>query len=188
MNVNELYDSKYLKKEDLKGPVVATIANVSTDMLREQNGGQKKKGILHFNGGQLKSMILNVGNLKALTNIYGSETSNWIGKPIEVWVNPNVEMGGEMVGGLRLRLPQNAQQNGQATKPSLMNMAMAEAALAPLNLTRADLIRCIQTKYPDANRFEPARDTPMVHDMIREAEENMKSGSAFDEFSSGEDF
>ncbi len=189
MDVNELFDSKYLKKEDLKGPVVATISGVTTDMFTERGSTQKKKkGVLHFVGGQIKSMSLNITNSKVLVNLYGKNTDEWIGKSIEIWVNPSIEMGGEIVGGLRLRAPvhtaaklaiESLASNGPLGT-SVMNLPMALAALAEVGLTK-DNLRFVLVKQGNANGYKPERDTATVQAMIKEARENQEFGFSPDE-------
>lgn len=179
MNVSDLFESKYLKKEDISSPVVAIIANVGTDMLKDQSGQNKKKGILFFNG-KLKPLILNVGNAKVLTSLYGQHTEGWIGKPIEIWVNPNVEMGGEIIGGLRLRPPQNATKNHEPV--SSMNLNMALAALKAIGMTPEQFKEFMKRK--GLTGYVPNRDTPTVLALIKEAEENRQQEQPFDEFGS----
>lgn len=183
MNVSEMFESKYLKKEDLKGPVVAIISNVTMEMLKDQSGVQKKKGILHLAGGQLKPIILNVGNTKTLTNLYGTETNNWLGKPIEIYVNPAVEMGGQMVGGLRLRPPSGPPQNGHAPQagygPSLMNWQMAVAALKGAGIAE-DMLKQVLTRKGFTG-YRADRDTATVLAMIEEAKHSMQPSMSQEE-------
>ena len=103
MTVSDLFPSKYLAKEDVPQPTVATIQSV-TQVEMNDNGAKRMKPILMLSTFG-KPMVLNKLNASSIAAIYGGDTSAWIGKPIEVFVDPNVMMQGRMVGGLRLRAP-----------------------------------------------------------------------------------
>jgi hypothetical protein len=99
MNVNELFESKYVAAADLRGQdVVVTIAEVD----REEVGDDKKKcPVLKFQG-MKKSMVMNRTNCKRIAKMYGTETANWIGKPITLY--PSVaDFKGEEVPCIRVR-------------------------------------------------------------------------------------
>lgn len=174
MNTSELFESKYLKKEEINMPTTAHIAGVSVEVLKSQ-GGDKRKGILHFTGGRLKPMVLNVMNSNVISGAYGNETDLWNGKPVEIFVDPNVMMGTQRVGGLRIRIPSanytgNAPSGHTPAGPPIMNLAMALAALQSVNLTKDDLKRVITSK--GFTGYMPDRDTKTVYEMISEAKEN----------------
>ena len=48
-------------------------------------------------------MILNKTNAIVIARIYGKQTDAWLKKPIEVYHDPNVMLGREKVGGIRVR-------------------------------------------------------------------------------------
>ena len=95
-------DSRFLCQADVPSPILVTIANVTAEKLKSAKGEQQKF-ILHFTAG--KPMVLNPLNRGRLIRAYGDESDHWRGKPVEVYVDPDVEMGGEIVGGIRLRIP-----------------------------------------------------------------------------------
>lgn len=51
-----------------------------------------------------KRMVLNATNRKTLVKMFGMDTKEWRGKEIVLWVDPNVKMKGEKVGGIRIKL------------------------------------------------------------------------------------
>jgi len=102
MKLNEMYPSKFMSKDD--APVVATIKNVVREEIKGDNGNEMKN-VVHFQG-NVKPMILNKGNAVMLTEAYGDDSIGWHGKPVEIYLDPNVMFGGKRVGGLRVRVPQ----------------------------------------------------------------------------------
>lgn len=50
-------------------------------------------------------MVFNIVNRKTLVAAYGDDSAKWIGKPIEIYVDPNVWMGSQQTGGIRVRVP-----------------------------------------------------------------------------------
>ena len=102
MNLNEMFPSNYLSKDDFPTPRVLVIANVTREQLRSARG-KEMKTVLHFEGN--KPMILNKTNGLAIAKLYGRSSDAWIGQPIEVYTEPNVTMAGQRVGGIRVRTP-----------------------------------------------------------------------------------
>jgi hypothetical protein len=116
MNFGEMFPSNYLAQDDFPAPKTLVIARVSIDEVRRPGGVKVKKPILHFTAG--KPMVLNKTNGVVLAKRYGRNSDDWTGKPIEVYAEPNVNFGGELVGGLRVRVPATAPAtNGTPVKP-----------------------------------------------------------------------
>jgi hypothetical protein len=102
MNVNDLFPSNYLTKDDLPTPRVLVMTNVTRKDVWRKNGKQLVV-ILHF-GGKAKPLVLNKTNAQVIARIHGNDTSLWANKPIEVYHDPSVMLGRERVGGLRVRV------------------------------------------------------------------------------------
>jgi len=115
MTLNDLFPSKYLAKEDVPTPTVATMQQV-TQVEMNDNGVKVMKPILVLSAFR-KPLVLNKLNAQSVAAVYGSDTSAWVGKPIEVFVDPNVMMQGRMVGGLRLRAPSQFAAAPQPARP-----------------------------------------------------------------------
>lgn len=62
--------------------------------------------VLTLAGDPPRRFSLNKTNLRTLVKAWGKRANAWIGQGIEIWLNPDIEFGGEVVGGLRLRIPQ----------------------------------------------------------------------------------
>jgi hypothetical protein len=102
---NEFFSSKYLKAVDLKGqPIVLKIQALQAEMLKDfRSGLPKKKPVLHFVGSN-KMLTLNATNCDSVCDLYGSDTDEWNGQPIEIY--PDVaEVDGNMKDCLRIRKP-----------------------------------------------------------------------------------
>jgi hypothetical protein len=123
MTLNDLFPSKYLAKEDVPTPTVATMQQV-TQVEMNDNGVKVMKPILVLSAFR-KPLVLNKLNAQSVAAVYGSDTSAWVGKPIEVFVDPNVMMQGRMVGGLRLRAPS---ANGHHAAPTTHSTTTAAPA------------------------------------------------------------
>ena len=109
MHINELGNSTFLKKEDCAKPILVTISKVTRETVEKGGYGKPKKDgyVLHFVE-DVKPMVLNKTNGRLIAQITGSETDDgWIGKKIVLYHEPNVEFGGQLVGGIRVRAPRN---------------------------------------------------------------------------------
>jgi len=113
--MSEMFPGRWLKKEDVPHPTTATISRVSREEVNADNGGREMKVVMAFAEAHLKPMILNIGNATAVTELYGDDSANWVGKRVEVYTDPNVMFGGKRVGGLRLRAPS---ANGHHAAPA----------------------------------------------------------------------
>ena len=102
-NVNDLGESKYLKKEDVDPAVVATIESYENVNIEKDNKPPKYKYVLKFTELE-KPLVLNKTNGNRIAKITGStDFDGWIGKQIELFHDEMVEFGGELVGGIRAR-------------------------------------------------------------------------------------
>jgi hypothetical protein len=116
MHIDELKNSRFLKKEDCEPPITVTVDHVDKSNVAELGEKPEFKWCLFFRDG-IKPMVLNSTNGQLIARLFGSKNSDdWIGKEIELYHDSNVTFGGELVGGIRVR---------RATRP------VEEAAEAP---------------------------------------------------------
>ncbi len=105
-NINEMIDSKYLKKEDVGDPgdgSLVTIQGVKQDNVAKEDEEPEMKWLIKFREFK-KPMILNSTNIKLAAMIIGSNnTDDWKEKTIEVYHDPAVTFGDKLVGGIRFR-------------------------------------------------------------------------------------
>lgn len=165
MKATDFFQSKYLRKEDIHGPVTLTIAHVRGEMIDSDNG-KETKAVMTFTDGRFKPMIVNKGNWLAMSETYGDDSDFWHGKPVEVYVDPSVMFQGKRVGGLRLRAPSGAAPTTHA--PTWATFADAVAAAAPHGITRDALIAGLKAR--GANGWMADRDGPFVAQLIRDAQ------------------
>lgn len=112
MHINQLKDSKFLKKEDCGAGILVTIKGLTEENMAMENAAPEMRWCLHFNE-DCKPMTLNSTNAQIIASIVGSEeTDNWAGHKIVLYSDPNISFGGKLVGGIRVRAPRN-----QAPKP-----------------------------------------------------------------------
>lgn len=102
-NINEMLQSKYLKKEDFPEPAVLSISSISRVNIAKDNEKPQYKYAMSFE--ELgKPLLLNSTNIKRAAKACGSDNSDdWIGKKLVVYNDEEVEFGGEIIGGLRIR-------------------------------------------------------------------------------------
>ena len=101
-NVNDLGESKYLKKEDVDPAVIATIEGYENVNVARDNDPPSMRWALKLSG--LKPMILNKTNGNRIAKITGSgDFDGWVGKRIELYNDEFVEFAGKITGGIRVR-------------------------------------------------------------------------------------
>lgn len=94
--------------------VVLTISEVKKQTVVGAGGRKELCTIAHFKENS-KPMILNRTNCKVITAIYKTPyVEEWAGKKIQIYVDHNIEVKGEIIEGLRIR-PFEPQKN----KPEL---------------------------------------------------------------------
>ncbi len=117
-NVNDLGESKYLKKEDVDPAVVATIESYDHVNVEKDGKPPKMKYVFKFSGLD-KPLVLNKTNGNRVAKITGSPDFNdWLGKTVELYNDEMVEFGGELVGGIRIRPAQGQAAQSQAAPPA----------------------------------------------------------------------
>ena len=113
---------KYLKRESVsaEGEIHSIIKCVEEE-INNSDGGSETKWILYLS--DLKPLIMNATNIRRAVAAFGgdSETNNWPGKRIVVFDDAEVEFGGKVVGGVRLRAvpaKSKSKAKSKATKPT----------------------------------------------------------------------
>ena len=107
MNLTDLRESKYLKREDVGPGVLATISAITQKNVAPEGAPADNKAVVFF--AELpKPMVLNSTNGQAIAQITGKDTDierNWIGARVVLYNDPNVSYAGKLVGGIRIRAP-----------------------------------------------------------------------------------
>ena len=110
MNIAELKNSRFLKKEDCgENGIIATIeGDVTMENMAKDGAPEELRPCLHFAELE-KPLVLNTTNAGAIARIVGSdETSEWHGHQVVLYNDPNVGYAGKITGGIRIRAARNA--------------------------------------------------------------------------------
>jgi hypothetical protein len=126
MNLSDLKQSKFLKKEDVEPAVLVTIRGMTQENVAKEGADPEMRTALHFDELD-KPMILNSTNGQIIAKITGKETDiemSWVGSKVVLYHDPNVSFGGKLVGGIRVRAPRTPSAKVQT--PAQQVQAAAE--------------------------------------------------------------
>lgn len=83
--------------------IIVTIDKVQREEIVGTNGKKEFEVVAHLKNGVLP-FILNKTNMKTISKLYGSAyIEDWSGRSIQVYFDPTVKFGREVLGGLRIR-------------------------------------------------------------------------------------
>lgn len=101
--VGDMIESKYLKQSDVEDELLVTVQKVGKQNIAKKDDEPEYKWLVRFDE-LAKPMVLNSTNIKRLAKACGSDdTDDWTGKQVILYVDPDVEFAGNVVGGLRIR-------------------------------------------------------------------------------------
>ncbi len=100
--LGEMIESRYLKQSDVHDETVVTIEKIGKANVAPKGEEQELKWLIRFEEFS-KPMVLNNTNIKRLAKACGDDTDEWVGKQVILYVDPDVEFGGNVVGGLRVK-------------------------------------------------------------------------------------
>jgi hypothetical protein len=102
-NLNDLAESKYLKKEDVVPEVNVTIAGYEEVDVSKESDAARMKWVLTFKELD-KPLVLNKTNGNRLAKITGSgDFDDWVGKKVRLYNDEMVEYAGKITGGIRIK-------------------------------------------------------------------------------------
>jgi hypothetical protein len=97
MNINDQFPSKYLKAADLNGgEALVTIKDCIVESL-----GEDKRPVLYF-AGKEKGVVLNKTNATNISDAYGPDTDEWVGKKVVLYT-AYVDFQGRSMEAIRIR-------------------------------------------------------------------------------------
>ena len=100
MDINTAFPGKFIKAVDLNGQSkVINIASVAM----EDVGKDGAKPVLRWPGSE-QGFVLNKTNSMMIASFLGNETSDWLGKEIELYPT-RTQMGADIVDCIRVRAP-----------------------------------------------------------------------------------
>jgi len=115
--IGEMIESKYLKQSDVEDDIVVTVEKVGKSNVARKDDDPEYKWLIRF-AEFAKPMVLNATNIKRLAKACDSEdTDDWIGKQVVLFVDPDVEFAGNVVGGLRIRAHKEPPRQVQQVQP-----------------------------------------------------------------------
>jgi hypothetical protein len=113
-DIDQMRESKYLRKEDCGKGILLTIAKVYRENVARQNEKPEMKWVLAFVE-DCKPCVCNVENQGLIAQALGLRNSDdWVGHKIVAWSNPNVSYGGKVTGGIRFRAVRTVAQPAPA--------------------------------------------------------------------------
>lgn len=179
MRRSDAFPSPYLAQDDVRGgPIRATIKDVLMETVG-QGSNAEEVAVLHFSDRGVKPLVLKAKiNWLTIENAYGEDTEMWIGKPIDLYHDPNVSFGGEIRGGIRIRIPgkPHAVPTGEtppASRPEtppetdLLTFEDAIAAAEKAGMEKKVFLDALRIKCPKG--YSKAKDTPIAREIIQEA-------------------
>lgn len=117
MKINEMKESKYLKKEDVGQGKLLTISRIAHENVALESQPEEMKYVLFFKE-ESKGMVLNWTNIQLVANVTDSDdTDNWVGKQIVAYNDPNVSFAGKITGGIRIRAPKQPSTKTESENP-----------------------------------------------------------------------
>lgn len=113
MKIGDMIESKYLKQSDVDDEVVVTVKGIKkVNVARDDEDADYKWTVIFHEFA--KPMVLNVTNLKRMAKALGDDTDDWIGNSVVLYVDPDIEFGGNVVGGLRIKAVKNPAAKARA--------------------------------------------------------------------------
>ena len=105
MNIDDMKQSKYLKKEDVGKGVLVTVKGLTQANVAMDNDIPDIKWLMTFHELE-KPLVLNSTNIQLCAAAFNSkETDTWMGKQVVLYTDPNVSYAGKLIGGIRTRAP-----------------------------------------------------------------------------------
>ena len=113
-------ESNYLAKEDVgvagKNLTIAKFVRETVGQGKDAN----ERAVLYFTEPNIKPMVLNKTNKNRIKHFLQATTAEEvIGKQVNVYNDPDIEYGGEIVGGLRIRGSTVPQQTAPSAADAL---------------------------------------------------------------------
>ena len=126
MNIAELKESKFLRKEDAGAGILVTIREVHQANVAKEGAPEEMRWVMSFDETE-KPLVLNSTNGQILAQITGSpESDDWTGTQVVLYHDPNVSFGGKLVGGIRIRAPRKPGVPVTGKKPVAMPKPKAD--------------------------------------------------------------
>jgi hypothetical protein len=120
MKLDDMLESKYLKQSDVQDETIVTCVGVKRANMAKEDEEPEYRWIVKWQE-FAKPMVINATNIKRLFKYLGDDTDQWKGGNVILYVDPDIEFGGKVVGGLRVK------EYRKPAKPATGTMAKVEA-------------------------------------------------------------
>jgi hypothetical protein len=120
MKLDDMLESKYLKQSDVQDETIVTCVGVKRANMAKEDEEPEYRWIVKWQE-FAKPMVINATNIKRLFKYLGDDTDQWKGGNVILYVDPDIEFGGKVVGGLRVK------EYRKPAKPATGPMAKVEA-------------------------------------------------------------
>ncbi len=119
---DELYPGRFLKGTQLTAPRVIRILSLHVEELEGEDGRSMPKAVLRYRDADGESEIVwNKTNAHLAAAVLGTpDFTQWSGRLLTIWHDPDVRFGRERVGGIRVfGSPEmsEAEQRGELRRP-----------------------------------------------------------------------
>jgi hypothetical protein len=153
VNIAELKESKFLRKEDAGAGILVTIREVHQANVAKEGAPEEMKWVMSFDETD-KPLVLNSTNGQIIAQITGSpESDNWTGVKVVLYHDPNVSFGGKLVGGVRIRAPRKQPVPVTGKRPPAMPTPKAAPAAPVADNPDADPVDLAAEGGPDGLPF-----------------------------------
>ena len=102
MKASAMMESKYLKQSDIDEDTTVTVKSLKKVNVARDDEDPEYRWTVLFHEFE-KPMVLNATNIKRMAKALGDDTDDWIGNAVILYVDPDIEFGGNVVGGLRIK-------------------------------------------------------------------------------------
>ena len=127
MKIGQMMESKYMKRSDVEGETPVTVHALKKVNVARDDEDPEYRWTVKFAEFE-KPMVLNATNIKRMGKVCGDDTDDWIGQTVVLYVDENVEYGGDIVGGLRIRGSTRKASTGGKPNDDDVNRKLAAAA------------------------------------------------------------
>jgi len=127
--------------------LVFNISHVTQHQNIKVAGRNIKANIAHFKDTSIKNWVINAGNCRIMCKLANStEVKNWNDMTVQLYVDPNATLAGEVVGGIRVSPKVFKTEKPVITKGTIKLWNNAKAAYVRDNNFNEVLKRAILSK------------------------------------------
>ena len=126
MKIGDMIESKYLKQSDVEDEIIVTVQWLKKVNVARDDEDPEYRWTVKFQEFP-KPMVLNVTNLKRMAKALGDDTDDWINGKVILYVDPDIEFGGNVVGGLRIKAAARKVATKRAVSDDEINSRLADA-------------------------------------------------------------